>query len=86
MGTMACPSQTHVFAGKPIHILTPKKFILVGTLITRTMLQAGKADIIAKEMVHYSLGPGFGRNEMETVRGGQDGCGQPIIYSEHEDD
>lgn len=50
------------------------------------MLQAGKADIIAKEMVHYSLGPGFGRNKMETVRGGQDGCGQPIIYSEHEDD
>lgn len=50
------------------------------------MLQAGKADIIAKEMVHYNLSPGFGRNKMDTVRGGQVGCGQPIIYSEHEYD
>lgn len=55
MGTMTLPSQTCKGAGKPTHLLTPKKSITVGTWNIQTMLQAGKAAIIAKEMMRYNL-------------------------------
>ncbi len=51
MGTMVLPSQTSKGAGKLTHLLTPKKYTLVGTWNIWTMLQAGKASITAKEMV-----------------------------------
>lgn len=55
MGSMTLPSPTRKGAGKPIHLLTPKKVILVGTWNIRTMFQAGKAAVIANEMAHYNL-------------------------------
>ena len=54
-GIMTLPSQTRKVAGKPIHLLTSRKSILVGTWNIRTMFQAGKAASIAKEMVRYNL-------------------------------
>ena len=52
---MTLPSQTRKGAGKPTHLLTPKKSIPVGTWNIQTMVQAGKAAIIAKVMVCYNL-------------------------------
>ena len=86
-GIMTLPSQTRKVAGKPIHLLTSRKSILVGTWNIRTMFQAGKAATIAKEMARYNLSV-LGLAETRWTQSGEVklASGQSIIYSGHEEE
>lgn len=86
-GTMTRPSQIRKGAGKPIHLLTPRKSNPMGKWNIRTMFQFGKAATVSKEMERYNLSV-LGLAETRWTQSGEVKLtsGQSIIYSGYEEE